>query len=125
MADVGFQSRGDYQSPHGFGYLRVVKARKIIARHCEVGDIIAIERSNGQIAPMTDGVVETYAEYLIKCGIAVRHQLKAGDKPMSCKIAAPSKLESPEEERIRLESAMLKPQIKAEQAVTGRQKASF
>ena len=115
---TGIQSRGEYNSPRGMTCAIVMKAGKIISRHCVPGDVIKIEPSDGKIMPQNDGLTEDYAEKLVDLGIIRLHSLRAGDRPISVRPRR-------HEEDSKIETAALKPQATAEKAVTGRQKAAI
>lgn len=120
MNDTGMQPRG--HSPRGLNYVKVLKARKIISHHCNVGDVLMIEPSERKIMPANDGLTEDHADYLIRHGVVRSHQLQPNDKPISVK-PTPPKIYG--EDQPKIESAALNPQRTAQQATTQRQRAAI
>jgi hypothetical protein len=115
---TGIQPRGEANTPRGMTSVIVLKAAKIVSRHCLPGDVIKIEQADGTIMPANDGLTEDFADKLVDLGIVKIHSLRSGDKPISVRPR-------PVEPQPAIESAQLRPQATAERAVSGRQKAAI
>ena len=128
MGAVGIQPRGGSSSPRGIDYVIVLKAGKIMYRHCIPGDVIEVKPSTGKIMPMEDGLTydqqvgstETLLDQLIRLKIVKPHTLQRGDKPINVGPKQPEKrLEEPP-----IENAMNPAPKRAEQAIARPQRGA-
>jgi len=122
MSESGFQPRGENNSPRGISHVIVLRAAKILPRHCQPGEIIKVEPSDRSIFPATDGLTgdaqvgpsETLLDHLMRLKVAKPYSIRAGDKVISVRPIPPRLHGNPEPE---VETALNPAPARAERAV--------